>query len=155
MNQSKNKKIIYIVFCFMLLSCGNKNSKSEIYISDNGDSIIYYGIVEKQYPNAPEFQFEEISYHFGEIIQGEQRNYTFFFKNVGKQNLIIYNVETSCGCTTSIYSKEPIKSGENGEIAVIFDPKHQIGEVITYILVSANTYPGQIMLTLNANVVNP
>ena len=155
MNQSKNKKIICITFCFMFLSCGNNNSKSQFYISDNGDSIIYYGFVEKEDPNAAKFQFEEISYNFGEITQGEQRNYTFFFKNIGTQNLIIYNVEASCGCTTSIYSREPIKSGENGKIAIIFDTKNKIGEVSTYILVSANTYPGQVMLTLNANVMNP
>jgi hypothetical protein len=153
MNQLKNKKLTYIIFCFMLLSCGS-NSKPQFDISEKGDSIIYYGIAEKQDPNAPEFQFEEISYNFGEIIQGEQMNYTFFFKNVGKQNLIIYNVETSCGCTTSTYSKEPIKTGENGEIEIIFDTKNKIGEVNTYILVTANTYPGQVMLTLSANVMD-
>lgn len=139
----------------MLLDCSNNNSKSQFYTSDNGDSIIYYGFIEQENPNAPKFQFEEISHNFGEIMQGKQRNYTFFFKNVGKETLIIYNVETSCGCTTSIYSKEPIKSGENGEIAVIFDTKHKIGEISTSILVTANTYPGQIMLTLSANVVKP
>jgi hypothetical protein len=153
MNQLKNKKLTYIIFCFMLLSCGS-NSKPQFDISEIGDSIIYYGIAEKQDPDAPEFQSEEISCNFGEIIQGEQRNYTFFFKNVGKQNLIIYNVGTSCGCTAFTYSKEPIKPGENGEITVNFEPKHQLGEVNTSVLVTANTYPGQVMLTLNANVMD-
>jgi hypothetical protein len=151
--KSKNKELIYIVFCFILLSCGNNNRKSQFSISNNGDTIIYYGVVEKEKPNAPKFQFEEISYNFGDITQGEQVNHTFHFKNVGKSNLIIYDIATTCGCTTSAYSKDPIKPEESGYIEVTFDSKHKNGDVISNVLISANTYPAQIILTINAKVI--
>lgn len=130
----------------LLLSCGhNDNPKN---------SITTNKIVEQQKSEDPQFLFENLSYDFGEIIQGEQVSCVFNFKNVGSSNLIICDVGTSCGCTSSIFSKEPVLPGEEGEIIITFDSKGKNGNIRTYVVVSANTCPANVLLTLSANVVD-
>ena len=135
------------------MSCGNNNTG--ISVSDIKNPATADGVDEHQKANMPEFQFDNLSYHFGKVIQGEVLSYTFHFKNIGKSNLLISSVETSCGCTSSIPPKAPIKPGEKGEISISFDSKHKSGETTSYLIVTANTYPAQTMLTVGANVVTP
>ena len=92
------------------------------------------------------------TYDFGEVVQGEKLSYTFKFKNTGKSNLIIFSSEATCGCTTSTPPKAPIRPGETGEIKVTFDSSSQNGKVVKRILVGANTYPAETILTITANV---
>jgi hypothetical protein len=147
-----------LLFSFSLLllfsSCGNKKG-SELSVSDIKNPLTADGMDEQQKASLPDFQFEALSYDFGKVIQGEVLSYTFHFKNVGKSSLLISSIEASCGCTTSIPPKAPIRPGEKGEISISFDSRHKNGEVISYLVVTANTYPAQTVLTVNANVVNP
>jgi len=149
---SGNQKLICMLCCILLWGCTN-NSKSKTPDIDNYISDIE--IINQQKSDMPEILFDHLSYDFGEITQGEQRSYIFYFKNVGKSNLIIYNVDTSCGCTSSMFSKDPVLPKKEGEIAITFDSKGKSGKISNHVVVSANTYPAQIVLTLHANVVNP
>jgi hypothetical protein len=144
----------FLLFSFLLLSCGNKNN-SGLSISDIKNPATADGINQSQKANMPEIQFDELSYDFGKVIQGEILSYTFHFKNVGKSNLVISGADASCGCTTSSPPKAPIKPKEKGEITITFDSKHKSGDVISYLAITANTYPAQTILTVRANVVNP
>jgi hypothetical protein len=110
-------------------------------------------ISEQQGENLPKIIFENPNHNLGEIIQGEQVTDTFHFKNVGNSILFISDVKTSCGCTTTTPLKEPVNPGEEGEIPISFDTMHKNGEGTVYIIVTANTYPAQTVLTINANVV--
>jgi hypothetical protein len=148
----KNRKLFYIFFCFIYCGCGN-NSISE-FTSINKKQINTDEITKRKKTNLPEILFENLSYNFGDLIQEEQVNYTFHFKNVGQSDLIISSVDVSCGCTTPVYTKEPIKPDEQGYIAITLDTKAKNGEVTAHLVVSANTYPAQTVLTINANVVN-
>jgi hypothetical protein len=145
--------LIFIACFFLISSCGNK--QAGISVSDIKNPATADGIDEKQKANLPEIQFENLSYNFGKVIRGERLSYTFHFKNVGKSSLLIAGVDASCGCTTSIPPKEPIKPGEKGEITITFDSAQKDGEVISYLVVTANTYPAQTVLTIHAKVVNP
>ena len=99
--------------------------------------------------------FENTSHHFGTIVQGKQLSYTFQFKNVGKSDLIIYNLDASCGCTRPVPSREFIKPEETGEITITIDTKEKKnGEMTSYVVVTANTYPAQTVLELHANILN-
>jgi hypothetical protein len=142
----------FLLSAFLLLSCGNRDS-SGLSISDIKNPATADGI-DKQ-ANMPEIQFDNLSYNFGKVIQGEMLSYTFHFKNTGKSSLIIAGVEASCGCTTSVPPKAPIKPGEKGEISITFDSKYKNGEVTSYLAVTANTYPAQTILSVQANVVTP
>jgi len=146
--------LIMLAFCFLLLSCGNNNS-GVLSVSDIKNPATPDGIDKRQQANMPEIEFDNLSYHFGKVIRGEQLSYTFHFKNVGKSSLLISGIEASCGCTTSIPPKAPVKPGEEGKISITFDSKNKSGEVTSYLVVTANTYPAQTMLTVLANVVTP
>jgi len=142
------------VFCFLLISCGG-NKEHEFKASDIKNPATADGIDKQQKAAMPEIQFENLTYNFGKVIQGEILKYTFHFKNVGKSSMIISGVAASCGCTTSVPPKAPIKPGEKGEITITFDSKHKVGIVTSHLVVTANTYPAQTVLTVAANVINP
>jgi len=159
MNNSKfkiqnSKFILLSAFYFLFLSCGNSSS-SEFSVSDIKNPATADGVNKQQMANMPEIQFENLTYNFGKVIQGELLSYVFHFKNVGKASLLISGIEASCGCTTSVPPGAPIKPGEKGEIKITFDSKYKSGEVISHLVVTANTYPAQTVLTVNAMVVSP
>ena len=110
------------------------------------------GVSAKDAEKLPVIEFETTTYDFGEVVEGERLTYSFKFKNTGKSNLIIYSSEATCGCTTSQPPKAPIRPGESDEILVTFDSKGQKGHVEKRVLVGANTYPVETILTITANV---
>ena len=61
------------------------------------------------------------SHDFGEIPQGKPVSTEFSFKNDGNEPLIITDVATSCGCTASDYSKEPIAPGKSSLVKVTYN----------------------------------
>jgi hypothetical protein len=158
-NLSRNQKNACITFCFLLsvflflLASCKKKSISISTVSSIENSVSNDEIDDQEKANMPEFLFENLSCNFGEVIQGEKVNYAFHFKNVGKSTLIIYDVETSCGCTTTLPLKKPIEPEETGEISISFDTERKSGDVIIYVVVTANTNPMQTILTINANVL--
>lgn len=46
---------------------------------------------------------------FGHLKLGTVRKESIMIRNIGKDNLIILDTKTSCGCITITYSKEPIR----------------------------------------------
>ena len=141
------KKVVYIAFCFLFWCCNNSNT-SELKISDKEQRT-----TEWQKEKLPKILFENLVHDLGDIVEGTQITDTFHFKNIGESSLIISDIETSCGCTTSAFPKEPVLSGESGEIAVSFDSTHKNGEATVSVIVVANTYPINTVLTIKANVV--
>jgi hypothetical protein len=79
----------------------------------------------KQTPAAnvdgPVLTLEASSHDFGDITQGDVVERVFKFKNTGNQPLIITNIQTSCGCTTPVWPRDPIMPGGSGEIKVGFN----------------------------------
>lgn len=102
--------------------------------------------------DGPRMKFEKETHDFGKIKTGEIVNYSFKFSNTGKSPLIISNAQASCGCTTPVWPKEPIKPGESGQIQVTFDSKGKMGLQDKQILVTANTNPAQNIVHLIGEV---
>jgi hypothetical protein len=63
-------------------------------------------------------QVKETSYNFGKIQQGRPATHNFEIVNIGKEPLMLENVQASCGCTTPEWSKEPIQPGATSIIKV-------------------------------------
>ena len=61
---------------------------------------------------------KETQHDFGKIQQGRPVTYEFGLTNIGKEDLVLENVQTSCGCTTPVWKKEPVSPGANTNITV-------------------------------------
>ncbi len=78
---------------------------------------------------------------FGMVTQGDKRDTTFTFTNSGNEDLVIELV-TACDCTSFTYPDDPIKPGEGGKLAIVFDStEKEIGETITIDIILKNTNP--------------
>ncbi len=63
-------------------------------------------------------QLKETAHDFGKIPQGKPVTYKFEVFNIGKEPLVLENVQASCGCTTPEWSKDPIPAGRSQKITV-------------------------------------
>lgn len=84
-------------------------------------------------------QFDTYKYDFGTIAEdGGSVEHIFSFKNLSSRPVVILSAHTSCGCTTSQYSRKPIKPGESGEMVVRFDPMNRPGHFSKSITISTS-----------------
>jgi hypothetical protein len=89
-------------------------------------------------PNAPIFKFNEETHDFGAIKEGPTATFDFEFKNTGKTPLLIQSCSASCGCTTPDWTKEPIKPGQKGKIAVKYASEGHPGGFNKTIFITSN-----------------
>ena len=101
---------------------------------------------------TPQINFETYEHNFGIIAQGEKVSYTFKFRNIGDGALQITDVTTSCGCTASKYSTEPVKPGESGTVEVIFDSYGREGKQLKSANVWTNCGEKPVKLQIFAEV---
>ncbi|HIP37238.1 MAG TPA: DUF1573 domain-containing protein [Crocinitomix sp.] len=98
--------------------------------------------------------FEEMSYDFGTVKEGELVHKTFKFTNTGDKDLILINVKGSCGCTVpDEWPKQPIAPGKTEEIKVTFNSEGRVGNVQKSVRIEANTEPTVTTLTITGKVV--
>lgn len=71
--------------------------------------------------NTIKVSWAKETYNFGEIPQGKPVYVDFKFTNEGDEPIIVAEVNTSCGCTASDYSKEPIAPGKSSTIKVSYN----------------------------------
>lgn len=100
----------------------------------------------------PEFKFDETSYDFGNINEGDVVEHVFKFANTGQAPLIISNAAGSCGCTIPKWPKEPIPVGGTGEILVQFNSKNKPGVQQKTVTITSNTYPKITKLNIKSLV---
>lgn len=67
---------------------------------------------------ADAIRFQEMSYDFGKIPQGRPVHHIFTIENLAADTLKVENVQTSCGCTTPEYSKDPVLKGGKVDLKV-------------------------------------
>lgn len=87
---------------------------------------------------APQIVAEDLKYDFGEILQGEQVEYVFRFRNGGDEVLQISNVRSSCGCTAALLSATRIAPGDMGELRTTFDSTRFKGGIHKTITIDTN-----------------
>jgi hypothetical protein len=87
-----------------------------------------------------QMRFSVLQHSFGLVPEtGGEVSHTFEFTNVGAAPIIITNVESSCGCTTPEWSKQPILPNQTGFVKAIFDPKDRPGIFEKEITVTTKT----------------
>jgi hypothetical protein len=101
--------------------------------------------------NIAVFEFETDVIDYGKILQNADGIRKFKFKNVGKSDLLITSISSSCGCTVPSYPKEAIKPGGSGEIEIAYNTAI-LGGFSKMITVFSNASEPQKMLRLKGIV---
>jgi hypothetical protein len=102
-------KYLILLSAFLLTVPGIYAQKKNKKKTDEAPAVI---------SSAEAIRFNEMSFDFGKIPQGKPVHHVFFVENIAADTLKIENVQTSCGCTTPEYSKEPVNKGGKVDIKV-------------------------------------
>jgi|SRR5699024_3561962 len=100
----------------------------------------------------PELTFDESSYDFGTIDEGEIVQHEFTFTNTGDAPLKVMKARPSCGCTVPSWSKDPIAPGEKGHMMVKFNSRGKHGKQNKTVRLTTNTKKGNEILRFTAMV---
>lgn len=102
---------------------------------------------------GPRITFAEATHDFGEINQGDRVTYTFSYENTGNEPLILSDVRTTCGCTATNWSREPLAPGEKSEITVNFNSRGKVGMQNKVVTITSNAINNSERIKITANVI--
>ena len=88
----------------------------------------------------------------GEIPQGKPKEFVFEYKNTGKTDLLITNVQGSCGCTATNYTKEVVKPGNSGTVTAIYNAAN-VGDFTKTVTVTTNADNTSKVLQIKGKVL--
>lgn len=98
----------------------------------------FSALSDEELKSAPIVEFDVKDFDFGDIKQGDKVEHTFALKNVGKRDLIIRRLVTSCGCTAVTPEKTVIAQNESVPLKVVFDSHGKMGRQNKTITVITN-----------------
>lgn len=91
------------------------------------------------FAQKPEIKFTETTYDFGTISEEDGKvTHIFEFTNTGTADLLLQNVQASCGCTTPQWVREPVAPKQKGTITVTYTTAGRPGPFTKTITVTSN-----------------
>lgn len=100
-----------------------------------------------------DIQFEHRAHDFGTIKEVDGAvAYDFEFVNRGNAPILIKNVESSCGCTSPEWTKQPVLPGKKGFVKATFNPKDRPGFFDKTITVYSNARTPVVELKIRGTV---
>ncbi len=147
------KKIFFSVSVLMLLigaqSC-KENAASRIKDEDAQKAKQQ---IEEAKDKLPVMTFENDTFEFGTVNEGDVVEATFKFKNTGNGDLIITKAKASCGCTVPEWPRNKrIKPGEEDVITAKFNTLHKRNNQSKTITLTTNTAKGKEYVKLKGFV---
>lgn len=150
----------------------NWGEKNYVFYFNTNDSIytsnipIYGQIhIREQFPKmskrqldkAPKIQVDAQTLYLGKILKGDSVTFQYTLTNMGRKKLIIRDINTTCGCTTSDIEKTTLKRGESTIVRGTFHTSGREGEQSkSIIIVSNDPVTPELRLQFQAEVVtNP
>lgn len=130
-------KTAFLGICVMLIafSCSTQSTSTEGIPTSNA-----------------EIQFEESSFDFGTMEEGEVVSHSFKFKNIGTDPLEIIDVQVSCGCTVAGKPMGLVGVGQSDAIEIQFNSKGKVGTNNKSVGVISNAKNNQEVLKFTAIV---
>lgn len=99
-------------------------------------------------------EFDSNEYDFGKVQESaETVSAVFSFTNKGDAPLIIQRVATSCGCTASSYTKEPVLPGKEGTITLTYTTTGRPGTIYKTATVLSNVPDSVYTLKILGEVI--
>lgn len=87
---------------------------------------------------TPRISVSENRHDFGIAKEGSVLTFDLGIKSVGKSELIITDVQASCGCTAALLSNDKLKPGESGNIRIELDTKNMKGKKTRTLAIRSN-----------------
>lgn len=101
----------------------------------------------------PKLEFEKVVHDFGQIKEADgAAEYTFVFRNIGSEPLLINMVKASCGCTTPAWTREPVAPGASGQITARYNTLNRPGPFNKTLTVTSNNGGGVVVLSIKGSV---
>jgi hypothetical protein len=138
------QRIVVILIALVVVACGGgqrpaRNAGGEGAVFDISAQIL---------ENS-----RDTSIFIGKVRQGEIIQYDAWLRNSGTQPLVITSVDTSCGCTSVEYEKQPIKPDAKGRLSFRFDSRGQMsGRQVKYIDIHTSASKNPYTIMVNAEV---
>lgn len=150
-------------------SWGNVSDMVKLVLNGVPQENVYYyisanlvedfsGLSKEDLENAPVFKVETNNIDLGKIKGNTQNDVEFKFTNAGKNDLVLRNIRSSCGCTAVQQGNMGvgIKAGQSSSIKATFNSGSYKGKVTKAIYVYTNDPKNsQVVLMLNADVEQP
>ena len=98
-----------------------KMNRLKIHICIACMMVLSLGKIYAQSQESNAIEFDKLVHNFGKVSVNEgEKHCSFTFKNISDKPIVIYNVVSSCGCTTPVWPKKPIMPNESGKIEVTY-----------------------------------
>jgi len=136
MNQRVNPGFILMAVMAVILSGCNQSTET------------------KAKNHGQEIWFEEIYHDYGEIPKNSDGSWSFVFKNLGKESIVINRVRSTCGCTVPEWPREPVEPGDTGKITVVYNTS-QTGTFLKSVFVYSTAANSPVKLEIKGRVVLP
>lgn len=108
---------------------------------------------EEKFKKTATVKLIEKEFNFGKISLNDTIIHTFEIQNVSKIPFKVKQIGTSCGCTTSNFTKEEVNLNEFAIIEASFIPnKDKIGKVKESIVIDCNVEQGFITFYLTGEI---
>lgn len=121
-------------------------------------------------PNKPVIELTESSFDFGKVNNIDVQNHEFTVKNIGKSDLFLSQITTSCDCTSAYVIQDgntsprfnmhinsnwqtSIKPNETVQVKAVYDPKvmPEEGKIERFVIMATND-PNKPKLELKLNI---
>ncbi len=97
--------------------------------------------------------FSDPTWNFGTIAEdGGSVSHTFEFVNDSSSPVIITQVNSSCGCTTTQYSRKPLLAGERSTFEVTYDPMYRPGSFSRNISIFTSASSEAVVVNITGDV---
>lgn len=97
-------------------------------------------------------KWKQVEINLGEIAQNQPVTVEFEFTNTGELPVIISNVQASCGCTSTNFSKTPVAPGETSKVTATYNAATK-GIFKKTVTVTTNAEETTKVLTLTGSVI--
>lgn len=141
----------------------NKNEADTIYktarqyYKDGYQAIVYKELFDSisngiaKTDDKPKIKFENEIIDCGVFKLKSHNTIDVSFKNEGNQPLVVFYVQSSCGCTKINFSKKPIMPNEKSIINITYDAK-DLGVFSRELYVQSNASNNVVKLVLSGSV---
>ena len=148
-NQNKMKKLIFTLG--FLASLSTLSVAQEGHSANDGHNHGAAPTSTAAPASLADIKLDKMVHDYGNIIQGDNGECVFKFKNTGKEPLIITMCQGSCGCTVPQCPKDPILPGKTGEIKVKYDTQ-RVGPISKSVTIQSNAKSGTQTIQIKGNI---